>query len=386
MKNHKMGVPVKGAKFETIGFYKETLLKKMKEKDIDAVLLTTPENVMYTTGYPCLPGSGNPILFALRNQFPFVSFIEPDGSVTLGCWIGAVLGDVQFGCDHMEIWADRSGAQITLKNIFSVKCLSGKTIGIESRMPVYMRDIILQTAKDVKFEYIDDVMDSLRLIKSEYELDMIIKATMIAEATLKELIAEVVRPGITRPELIQEAKWRMIRNGATGVGHVTISFGTSNPEVSINETLGEGQLVAIDLGASYYGYLSDIRRHAFTGEVPEALSALNKKMVDIVDEVSKYLVPGTTAREIYDQAVKIYEREGLIPLIVTAGHSIGLMTEEAWLYGGSDFELSPDMVINIELYYNFAEGVEIGDEETYIVTETVPRRITALPTEIISVR
>ncbi len=386
MKTNQQGVPVKGSKFETIGFYKEALLKMMKEKDIDAVLLSSPENVMYTTGYPCMPGSGNPILFALRNQFPFLSFIELDGSVTLGCWIGAVLGDVEYGCDHVELWADKAGANITVGNFFGAKSLSGKTIGIESRMPVYLRDLIVQTAPDVKFVYIDDVMDSLRLVKSEYEIDMIKKATTIAEKTMQELIAEVVKPGITRPELIQEAKWRMIRNGATGIGHVTISFGTSNPEVSINETLGEGQLVAIDLGASYYGYLSDIRRHAFTGEVPDALRDLNKKMVGIVDEVSKSLVPGATSKDIYNLAVNIYEREGMIPLIVTAGHSIGLMTEEAWLYGGIDFELSPDMVINIELYYNYSEGMDIGDEETYIITETLPKRITALPTEIISVR
>ena len=376
---------MKGARFETIGFYRNSLIRKMKEQSIDAVLLTTPENVMYTTGYPCLPGSGNPILFALRNQFPFVSFIEADGKVTLGCWIGAILGDVQFECDHMEVWADRIGAQVTLNNFFTAKNLSGKKVCVESRMPVYLRDIIIQAAPDVKLEYIDDVMDSLRLIKSDYELEMIRKATEIAETTMKELITEVVKPGITRPELIQEAKWRMIRNGATGIGHVTISFGTSNPEVSINETLGDGQLVALDLGASYYGYLSDIRRHAFTGRVPEGLISLHNKMIGIVDEVSRSLVPGATAKEIYDLAVKIYEREGLVPLIVTAGHSIGLMTEESWLYNGSDLVLNPDMVINIELYYSYEEGMEIGDEETYIITETVPKKITVLPLDIVSV-
>ena len=79
-------------------------------------------------------------------------------------------------------------------------------------------------------------------------------------------------------------------------------------------------------------------------------------MIGIVNEVSNSLIPGTTAKEIYDLAVKIYEREGLIPLIVTAGHSIGLMTEEAWLYNGSDLVLNPDMVINIELYYSYEPG------------------------------
>jgi Xaa-Pro aminopeptidase len=376
---------MKGARFETIGFCRDSLIRIMKEKSIDAVILTTPENVMYTTGYPCLPGSGNPILFALRNQFPFLSFIGADGKVTLGCWIGAILGDVQFECDNLEVWADRAGALVTLDNFFRAKNLSGKKICVEPRMPIYLRDIIFQTAPDVNLEYSDDVIDSLRLIKSDYELEMIGKATMIAETTMKELIAEVIRPGITRPELIQEAKWRMIRNGATGIGHVTISFGTSNPEVSINESLGEGQLVALDLGASYYGYLSDIRRHAFTGEVPEGLTCLHEKMIGIVNEVSHSLVPGTTGKEIYELAVKIYEREGLVPLIVTAGHSIGLMTEEAWLYNGSDIVLNPGMVINVELYYNYAEGMEIGDEETYIITETVPKKITGLPVEIVSV-
>jgi Xaa-Pro aminopeptidase len=381
----KQEAPVKSARFETIGFCKDSLIKRMKEKNLAAVLLTTPENVMYTTGYPCLPGSGNPILFALRNQFPFLSFVEADGKVTLGCWIGAILGDVQFECDHMEIWADRVGARVTLNNFFAAKTLSGTKVGIESRMPVYLRDIIVQAAPDIILEYIDDVMDSLRLIKSDYELEMIRKATMIAETTMKELISEVVKPGITRPELIQEAKWRMIKNGATGIGHVTISFGTSNPEVSIDETLGTGQLVALDLGASYYGYLSDIRRHAFTGTIPEGLTSMHNKMIGIVDEISGYLVPGATAKDIYDLAVKIYEREGLIPLIVTAGHSIGLMTEEAWLYNGSDLVLSPDMVINIELYYTYEEGIEIGDEETYIITETIPEKITVFPVEIVSV-
>jgi Xaa-Pro aminopeptidase len=376
---------LKGARFEPIGFYKDSLIKLMKEKGIDAVLLTAPENVMYTTGYPCLPGSGNPILFALRNQFPFLSFIELDGKVTLGCWIGAILGDVQFECDHMELWADKAGARVTLGNFFQAKKFSGKKVGIESGMPVYLRDMIVKAASDVKMEYIDDAMDSLRLIKSDYELEMMRKATLIAETTMKELIGEVVKPGITRPELIQEAKWRMIKNGATGIGHVTISFGTSNPEVSINETLGTGQLVVLDLGASYYGYLSDIRRHAFTGTIPEGLTSLHNKMIGIVNEVSRYLVPGATAKEIYALAVKIYEREGLIPLIVTAGHSIGLMTEEVWLYNLSDLVLNPGMVINIELYYTYEEGIEIGDEETYIITETIPEKITVLPVNIVSV-
>jgi len=50
------------------GFKKESLFKLMQEHHLNGVLLTSAENVYYTTGYPALPGTGNPIIFALQNQ------------------------------------------------------------------------------------------------------------------------------------------------------------------------------------------------------------------------------------------------------------------------------------------------------------------------------
>ncbi len=370
------------ARFSPPGFDRSRLIARMKEKGVDAVLLSTPENVFYTTGYPCLPASGNPILYALRNQFPFFSFIESDGHVTLCAWIGAVLGGVEFAVDHIEMYADLKGGIETLKNFFIGRRLGGKIIGVESACPWFISRIIEEHCAPMGLSQIDDIMISLRAVKSADELKMIRKSTSIVEAAIRELV-EIVRPGISRPELIQEAKIRMIKNGATGIGHVTISFGTSNPELSIEERLGKDQLVALDLGASYYGYLSDIRRHVYTGTVPERLRSLHAVMCGIVDEIGGSLIPGATAKELYERAVSLFEKNGLVPLIVNVGHGIGLMTEEAWIYSGSDMVLEPGMVINIELYTSYEEGVEIGNEETYLITENRPERITSLPVPII---
>jgi len=373
---------MKAARFAPLGFDKSRLISRMREKGVDAKLLSTPENVFYTTGYPCLPGSGNPILYALRNQFPFFSFIESDGCVTLCAWIGAVLGDVEFAVDHIEMYADLKGGVETLKNFFIVKNLGGKIIGVESACPWFITTMLEEHCSPMGLSQIDDIMTSLRAVKSAEELAMIKKSTSIVESAIRELV-EIVRPGISRPDLIQEAKIRMIANGATGIGHVTISFGTSNPELSIEENLGANQLVALDLGASYYGYLSDIRRHVYTGAVPERMKSLHALMCGIVDEIGSGLVPGATARGLYERALSLYEKNGLVPLIINVGHSIGLMTEESWISAGSDLVLEPGMVINIELYTGYEDGVEIGNEETYLITQKRPERITSLPIPII---
>ncbi len=371
-------------KFQSLGFDKSGLMRLMKERGIDAVLFSTPENVFYTTGYPCIPGAGNPILYALKNQLPFFSFIEADGRVTLFAWIGAVLGGVEYAVDHVEMYIDRTGSIESLKNFLAARDLGGKTIGIESDCPYFATRLIQSGAGLKDPVVIDDIIQSLRLIKSAEEIEMMRKSTAVAEATISQLI-EIIRPGISRPELIGEAKHRMIKNGATGIGHVTISFGTSNPEVSVEESLGKNRLVALDLGASYYGYLSDIRRHVYTGVVPARLAKLHSIMCDIVTEIGKSLVPGVTAKELHDRVLELYKKNDLPPFIINVGHSIGLQTEEVWVYGTTDLTLRPGMVINIELYTNYEEGVEIGDEETFLITDRETVRLNTRAADIISV-
>ncbi len=372
------------ARFRTTGFDRSRFTALMKDRGIDAILLSTPENVLYTTGYPCVPSGGNPILFALQNQFPFFCFIEADGRVTLFCWVGAILGGVEFAVDRTEVYLDCAGAIEVLKNFIAASNLAGKTVGVESACPWFAVRLIEETARPKSISVIDDIIGSQRLIKSAEEIEMIKQSTAVAEATFTEL-AGIIRPGISRPQLIQEAKYRMIKNGATGIGHTTISFGTSNPEVSIEEILDRESLVAIDIGARYYGWASDIRRHVYTGAVPDDLSRLHATMCGIVDEIGAMLVPGATGARLHDSAVALYQKNGLDPFVITVGHSIGLETEERWLYRGSDLTLAPGMVINVELYTNYREGVEVGDEETYLITERAPMRLTALPREILPV-
>ena len=92
---------MKEISFKPLGFDRNRLSALMKECNLEGIFLSSPENVHYATGYPCLPGSGNPIIYALRNQLPFFSYAGSDGSLSLLCWAQAVMG-IEYGTEDVR--------------------------------------------------------------------------------------------------------------------------------------------------------------------------------------------------------------------------------------------------------------------------------------------
>lgn len=369
--------------YKPAGLDKTRLIKLMKEHSLDGIFLASPENVFYTTGYPSLPSSGNPIGYAMRNQLPYFSFLGSDGQVTLFCWGAAAMG-VDYGVDDMRMFFTYQMALDELVGFIGEKLPPGCQLGLESSLPYFAVKLIGEHALPTRVELADPVLHELRLIKSVGEVERIRKATQIVDKTVLEL-AHNLRLGMSRLELIREAKWRMIKNGADGIDHVTVAFGAANPEVALAEPLEENQIVTLDLGAVYEGYVSDNRRIAYTGTAPATLLDLHRKMCQVVSEVGKALQPGKTFNELYILATELFDRENLAPMFMHVGHSIGLQVDEHWIMADDPTPVERGMVLNIELYSPSDEGVMVGDEETYLVTDGKPEKLSTLPTEIINV-
>jgi Xaa-Pro aminopeptidase len=221
-----------------------------------------------------------------------------------------------------------------------------------------------------------------RIIKTPAEIERIKKSTEIIDKTVREL-AENLHLGMTRLDLIREAKSRLIMNGADGVDHVTVAFGGANPEVALAEPLEKNQIVTLDLGGIYLGYVSDNRRLVYTGKIPTELKELHLKLCNIVAEMGKALKPGKTFGEVNAYAYELYAKAGIDPLFLHVGHSLGLQVEEKWILGDDPTRIEPGMVLNIELYSTSPESVMIGDEETFVVTDKGPVKISTLPVDMI---
>ncbi len=371
-------------KFGPLGFNKEKLHAWMLEKKVDGVLFTSPENVYYTTGYPDLPSSGNPIIYALRNQDPFYSFLDKDGKLTLLCWAGAAFG-IKYEVDNLQSFFTVQMAYKNLASFLKKKLSAGSVLAVEGTCPYQVIKLAGDCIPSLELTFVDEAINRLRLIKSEAEIERIRKSTEIIDRTVQEL-AQILHIGMTRLDLIREAKYRMVKNGADGVDHVTVAFGAANPEIALGEVLEENQIVTLDLGAIYDGYVSDNRRLVFSGKIPEDLDQLHKKLVWIVTKMGEALRPGITFGELYKHAFELYAQQNLKPFFLHVGHSIGLQVEEAWIASDSPIALEKNMVLNIELYTMSNYGVMVGDEETYIVTEGGSQKISTLPTDMIGMK
>ncbi len=367
--------------FKPVGLDRNRLAALMKERKLDGLFLTSPENVFYTTGYPCLPGSGNPIIHALRNQDPYTVFVAADGQIILLCWGPAAMG-IDYGADDVRMSFTAQMAAEDLGALMEEKLKPGCTVGVESTFPYTAACLLEEKVHPADILVVDDLLINLRLVKSAAEVELIRKSTEIIDRTVMEL-SQNLRLGMTRLELIQEAKARMIQNGADGVDHVTVAFGTANPEIALDEVLEPNQIVTLDLGAVYRGYVSDNRRLAYTGVVPEALKELHRKLCWIVAEMGKALQPGKTFSEVHARAADLYTKMGIDPMYLHVGHSVGLQVEERWIMSDDPTRVEPGMVLNIELYSPSEEGVMVGDEETFLVTQGEPEKLSTLPVDII---
>ncbi len=370
--------------FKPVGLDREKLRALMQARGLDGIFLSSPENVFYTTGYPTLPSSGNPIVYALHNQVPYFSFLGSDGQIILLCWGGAAMG-IDYGADDVRMSFTPQMAADDLAALIAEKLQPGCTVGVESTFPYYAARLIQEQAKPASIVLADEVLHQLRLIKSPAEIERIRKSTEIVDRTVMEL-AQNLRLGMTRLELIQEAKYGLIHNGADGIDHVTVAFGPANPEVALDEVLEPDQIVTLDLGAVYQGYVSDNRRLAYSGAVPEALKELHKKLCWVVAEMGGALCPGKTFAELHAYAYDLYAQAGVEPMFMHVGHSIGLQVDEHWMLGDDPTPVEKGMVLNIELYSPSDEGVMIGDEETFAVTENGAEKLSTLPVDIIEKR
>jgi Xaa-Pro aminopeptidase len=365
----------------SVGLDRKRAGELIRERRLIGMLFTSPENVYYTTGAHTLPGTGNPILFALSNHLPTFSFVDGEGKVTLFVWIGATMG-IDYRDEDVRTFMDRAGAEEELASFLGERRTEASRVGIESSCPYWALDRVEAAVGRENVVQSDDVPLRLRLTKSRKELELMEESAAVVERSVSALKTSL-RIGISRPELAQEARRKMMENGATAVDHLTIAFGPSNPEVMLDETLGPDQLVTLDLGAVVEGYVSDNRRLFYTGDrVPEGLARLHSSIVRIVDVVGGALRPGVAFSELFALAVSQYEKEGLQPMFFHVGHSIGLQTEEAWISADSDLKVEENMVLNVELYAPDESGVMIGDEETFLVDGVGSRRITRLPREI----
>ena len=378
----------KTGRLATVGLDVHALAAAMESYDLDVAVITYPENVFYVSGYSVLPSSGNPILHSLRNVLPYSVVVERSGKRHLVCW-GFSLQDVDIEVeDVVRFDGPHQAIEVFDKLVNGILASGGssgtKRIGVESTAPIELvRRLEEGNPTSEVVIALDPLLNSLRRRKSEKEIELLRRSVQIAESAIERVISEL-KVGYSRLDAIRLAKSTVLELGGDGVGHVTMCFGQANPEIAIDETLREGDLVVVDVGAKLDGYTSDARRYAYVGKAPQEVIDTHAKMVDVVAEIASHMKPGVTFAELMRIGHEGFDRAGISSLsrFNHVGHGIGLETEEEWIDDNPHQTIEENMVVAIEVYAMAGTYGQIGDEETYVIRADGPELLSLLPTHV----
>jgi len=365
---------------EPIGYNKNRAKELFEKFNIDALIATTPVNVFYTTGIPTLHVAPNPILFVLYNQYPSFSIVTKDGEVFLLIW--ALYDSVErfsWVKNYERIGSPKGGLKLLGEKLEDFG-LKNRKIGIETLMPRYQSEFLRKEFPDASFVDGDNVFLEMRLIKSEEEIKRIKKSTHIAEQAILKCI-ESVKEGITDYELLQIARSTIVNEGAEGWDHLTMNIGNSDPEApGVGTVVEPGDMIRFDFGAVWKGYVSDVSRDAVVGVAPEKGVKAMENMIKVQEFCLEKLKPGADPKELYDGAYKYYKQlgRGFCSII---GHSIGLETEEAHIFGPGhiyDGSIKENMVLDVEAWQNVRGQGLVGIEDCYRITKDGCERLSSL--------
>jgi Xaa-Pro dipeptidase len=193
---------------------------------------------------------------------------------------------------------------------------------------------------------------------------------------------ETVKPGITEKDVAAEVEYAMRRKGSDGTSFDTIiASGASSafPHGSCsNRTIQDGDLVVVDLGATYQFYRSDMTRTFTAGKPTEK----QRKIYEIVQlaqqKAFETIKPSIPAHQVDAAARQTIMAAGFGERFVhNLGHGVGLEIHEAPILSpDSKDTLAPGNVVTDEpgIYLPGFGGVRI--EDTVIVTQKGAEKLT----------
>jgi Xaa-Pro aminopeptidase len=223
----------------------------------------------------------------------------------------------------------------------------------------------------------DAVMAEARLIKSEAEIACMVEAGRIADAAFAAVF-DTLAPGVLETEVAAAAGAVILRMGGTEsfrtcvVGGKLAGLKHSYPKL---RPLEAGEMVFLDLGASFRHYVSDTSRCCVVGDKPAGDAA---GLLSVADDLYaaglEQMRPGRTIDDVAQALLRVVRGSRWERNFYPGGfgHGIGMDLFEApgGLFAGSQVVLQPGMTLAYEPMV-VVEGLGTGVvEDSILITET----------------
>ena len=228
-----------------------------------------------------------------------------------------------------------------------------------------------------------DPIRSLRMIKSESEIERLRAACELADACVQDLVLRVA-VGRSERELLWGIEDFLRQRGAEPAFRPIVVSGprTARPHgVASERKLVAGDLLTVDLGAALDGYSSDITRSFVVGKADERQREVYEKLLEAQIAGVEALRPGANGREVDALVRRILDELDLSQYFGHGlGHGLGqLVHDSGRLSLSSDQPIAVSQVWTVEpgVYIEGFGGMRIEDD--VLVTDGEPEVLTRFP-------
>lgn len=241
-----------------------------------------------------------------------------------------------------------------------------------------------------KVEKSNPILQRIRSVKENQELALMQMACDITAKGFRRILS-FVKPGVMEYEIEAEFAHEFLRNRSKGFAYTPIIASGANANVlhyiENNQECKAGDVLLLDVGAEYANYSSDLSRTIpVSGRFTDRQRAVYNAVLQVKNEATKLLVPGTLWKEYHVEVGKIMTSEllglGLLDkadvqnedpawpaykkyFMHGTSHHLGLDTHD---YGLLYEPMQPNMVFTVEPgIYIPAEGFGIRLEDDVVI-------------------
>jgi Xaa-Pro aminopeptidase len=364
-------------------FDTERLDRLMDDAGMDVLLVTSKHNVQYLLGGHRAFFFESMDAMGLSRYLPVFVYVkgEPQKTAFFGHRMENYQNEVKpFWVPELNVKSSGS-VDVMEKAVEYIRRVvaNPKRIGAElAFLPADSAAVLHKTFPHSKIEDALFMLERLRSIKSPEELDML---RLASDAVIDSMAAvfDNYGAGATKAELAEALRREETSRGLT-FDYCLIAAGASLNRAPSDQRWEEGDVLSLDSGGNYHGYIGDVARMGIVGEPDDELVELLAEVEAIEQASMKPIRAGALGKEVYAAANAVLHKSKIHNHAHFLAHGMGLVSHEAPRLTNSgpvpydaydaDRALETGMVVSVETTLQHPQRGFIKLEDTVVVTPT----------------